>query len=188
MMSIHSEVRKRAGWAKLIEATIEWFIRIETSTNSFENIYPYNRDVFFMWRQGMRTPTAFILHMLGSSSAGNNLDTTLKQLNIVWWIARPTAIKWWNSDVIPNPELFSPQNYGWQRDKDELLPVMTKLVKCGWSKERCSTYQLLPVPQAGLHCTDLCSCFDTGECENVQEDEDVLADEGVRHYNQVKIC
>ena len=92
----------------------------------------------------------------------------------------------WNSDTITNPELLSPQNYGWRMDKDEWLPVMTtlppapeaiiQLVKCGCSKERCST-NCCQCHRAGLHCTDLCNCSDTEECENVREEEDVLEDD-----------
>ena len=94
----------------------------------------------------------------------------------------------WNSDTITNPELLSPQNYGWRMDKDCWLPVMTtlpqapeavtQLVKCGCSKERCSTNHC-QCRRAGLHCTDLCNCSDTEECENAREEEDVLEDDEV---------
>ena len=33
----------------------------------------------------------------------------------------------WNSDRITNPALPSPQQYGWQMDQDEWIPVMTNL-------------------------------------------------------------
>ena len=71
-------------------------------------------------------------------------------------------------------------------DKDGWLPVMTtlppapeavtQLVKCGCSKERCSTNHC-QCRRAGLHCTDLCNCSDTEECENVREEDDVLEDD-----------
>jgi len=87
----------------------------------------------------------------------------------------------WNNDIVPNPQLPSPQNYGWKMDEDHWLPVMTKLppapeaiiqlVKCGCVKERCSTNRC-QCRKAGLSCTDLCTCSDTESCENGQEDEE----------------
>ena len=92
----------------------------------------------------------------------------------------------WNSDTITNPELLSSQNYGWWMDKDEWLPVMTtlapapeavtQLVKCGCSKEWCSTH-CCQCHIAGLHCTDLCNCSDTEKCKNASEEQNVLEDD-----------
>ena len=49
------------------------------------------------------------------------------------------------------------------------------LVKCNCVKERCATNRC-QCRKAGLNCTDLCGCCDTGdECENMydtNEDED----------------
>ena len=55
----------------------------------------------------------------------------------------------WNNDKVPNPELLSPENYGWERNEDEWLPAMTQLppapeaitqlVKCSCARERCSS-------------------------------------------------
>ena len=33
----------------------------------------------------------------------------------------------WNSDRITNPELLSPQHYGWRMDQEEWVPVMTNM-------------------------------------------------------------
>ena len=90
----------------------------------------------------------------------------------------------WNSDRITNPGLPSLQQYGWQMDQDEWVPVMTnlppapeailQLVKYGCSKERCSTNRC-QCCKAGLDCPDLCTCSDNGEtCDNVVQEEDVL--------------
>ena len=85
----------------------------------------------------------------------------------------------WNNDKVANPELPSPQSYGWMMEENRWLPVMTKLppapdavihlVKCGCVKRRCETNQC-QCRKAGLNCTDLCSCFDSEEkCENEQQ-------------------
>ena len=90
----------------------------------------------------------------------------------------------WNSDRITNPELPSPQHYGWRMDQEEWVPVMTnlppapegilQLVQCGCSKERCSTNRC-QCRKAGLNCTDLCNCSDNDEtCDNEVQEEDVL--------------
>mgnify|MGYP000084937868 FL=1 len=52
----------------------------------------------------------------------------------------------WNNDEVPNPNIPSPENYGWKKDKDEWLPVMATtppapdaiigMVKCGCVKQR----------------------------------------------------
>jgi len=51
----------------------------------------------------------------------------------------------WNNDKVPNPNIPSPENYGWKKDNDEWLPVMTttppapeaiiEMVKCGCVKQ-----------------------------------------------------
>ena len=102
----------------------------------------------------------------------------------------------WNNDRVPNPELPSPENYGWERNEDEWLPVMTQLppapkaiiqlVKCSCAKERCSSNRC-QCRKAGLNCTDLCTCSDEEEpCHNVfsdgdhlEQDEDGSDDEAV---------
>lgn len=93
----------------------------------------------------------------------------------------------WNSDTMPAPQLPSPQNFGWRLDGDQWLPVMTTLlpapeavihlVKCGCAKDRCSTNRC-QCRKAGLNCTDLCSCSDSGGlCENSYDQDDVFDDE-----------
>ena len=90
----------------------------------------------------------------------------------------------WKSDRITNPELPSPQHYGWRMDQEEWVPVMTnlppapegilQLVQCGCSKERCSTNRC-QCRKAGLNYTDLCIFSDNGEtCDNDVQEEDVL--------------
>ena len=85
----------------------------------------------------------------------------------------------WNNDKVTNPELPSPQDYGWVMKDNEWLPVMTRLppapeavihlVKCGCVKQRCETNHC-QCRKAGLNCTDLCSCSDNWEkCENEEQ-------------------
>ena len=92
----------------------------------------------------------------------------------------------WNKDTEPNPVLPSPSDYGWAMENAEWVPVMTtlppapeaviELVKCGCSKERCSTNRC-QCRRAGLLCTDLCSCSDDSECENQNDDDQYQYDE-----------
>ena len=93
----------------------------------------------------------------------------------------------WNNDKVPNPNILSPENYGWRKDGDEWRPVMTtmlpapeaiiEMVKCGCVKQRCSTNRC-QCRKAGLSCTELCACSDDDEpCENaLQEDGDEYSD------------
>ena len=88
----------------------------------------------------------------------------------------------WNSDRNPNPALPSPKDFGWEwKEEDKAwIPVMTTLppapeaiihlVKCRCVKERYTTKRC-QCRKAGMNCTDLCGCSDTGEdCENMPED------------------
>ena len=88
----------------------------------------------------------------------------------------------WNNDKVPNPNIPSPENYGWKKDNDEWLPVMTttppapeaiiEMVKCGCVKQRCSTNRC-QCRKAGLTCTELCACSDDDEpCENSLQEDD----------------
>ena len=87
----------------------------------------------------------------------------------------------WNNDKVANPTLPSPENFGWTADENGWVPVMTKippapdaiiyLVKCKSAKERCSANRC-QCRKAGLSCTDLCSCSDSGElCENLHDND-----------------
>lgn len=98
----------------------------------------------------------------------------------------------WNNDRVPNPELPSPQDYGWEMEANEWVPVMTTLppapeaiihlVKCSCAKERCSNNRC-QCRKAGLTCTDLCTCSDSEElCSNKQE-EDKEPDESDYEYD-----
>ena len=57
-------------------------------------------------------------------------------------------------------------------DKTTIPPAtdaITYLVKCKCAKERCSTKRF-QCRKAGLNCTDLCSCSDSGKlCLNMQD-------------------
>jgi len=88
----------------------------------------------------------------------------------------------WNNDRVCIPNLPKPDGFGWEKEGDEWIPVMTKqapapqaiiqLVKCGCQKNRCSNNRC-QCRKSGLNCTDLCSCCDSAEaCENVYEDID----------------
>ena len=77
----------------------------------------------------------------------------------------------WNDDIVSNPEVTSPEGYGWQMKDNRWMPVMTELppapaaivelVKCG-CKKQCSTNRC-QCRKAGLPCTDLCACSDDDE-------------------------
>ena len=92
----------------------------------------------------------------------------------------------WNNDIEPNPELPSPSEYGWDLKDGVWVPVMStqapapisilQLVKCGCSKERCSTNRC-QCRKNGLLCTDICSCSDNDDCENHADDDFYCADD-----------
>lgn len=140
----------------------------------------------------------------------------------------------WNNDIVPNPELPSPSNYGWKLETgtyqcniclsdiihpmsknnsqklniygmymlsltDEWFPIMTPLqpapdavlhlVKCGCSRERCSTNRC-QCRKAGLPCTDLCSCKDNEEdepCNNAIEEEEEMGSESSDDEQEVDV-
>ena len=82
----------------------------------------------------------------------------------------------WNLDTVPEPQLLSPETFGWKLEDDKWVPVMTslplareviiQLVKCGCIKTRCSTNRC-NCQKAELKCTNLCSCADSGDlCDN----------------------
>lgn len=99
-----------------------------------------------------------------------------------------------NSDKIANPSIPSPENYGWKKDNDKWLPVMTtippapeaiiEMVKCGSAKERCSTNRC-QCRKAGLTCTELSTCSDDDDpCENdFHEADDECIVESDDSYN-----
>ena len=87
----------------------------------------------------------------------------------------------WNNDNVANPVLPSPQGYGWDwKAEDKVwIPVMTTLppapgaiihlVKCKCASS-CTPLRC-QCRKAGLKCTDLCGCCDSGEdCQNMLED------------------
>ena len=91
------------------------------------------------------------------------------------------AIVWFN-DTTPNPDIPSPQDYGWKLEEAKWVPVMSTqlpapqsvipFVKCNCPKSRCKT----------ARCTDMCGCSsDEDNCENpcnsTHEDKDDEDDE-----------
>ena len=65
----------------------------------------------------------------------------------------------WNLDTVAEPQLPSPETFGWKLEDDKWVPVMMsllpapeaiiQLVKCGCIKTRCSTNR--------------CNCADSGD-------------------------
>ncbi len=91
----------------------------------------------------------------------------------------------WKHDEIANPELQSPQSYGWQLHENELYPVMTSmapapdvihLIKCGCTLTRCSTNHC-QCKKAGLSRTHMCKCSDLDDrCKNVIDSDKEMND------------
>ena len=84
----------------------------------------------------------------------------------------------WNLDTVPEPQLPSPETFGWklEDEDDKWVPVMTslppapetiiQLVKCGCIKTRHSTNRC-NCRKAELKCTNLCSSANSGDlCDN----------------------
>ena len=92
----------------------------------------------------------------------------------------------WTNDTVPNPEVPSPQDYGWNLEDDVWVPVMTKeqpapnvviqLVKCGCSKSKCDSARC-SCRKAGLSCTELCTCDLSEGCESHEQPTTSLNDE-----------
>lgn len=92
----------------------------------------------------------------------------------------------WNNDTVPNPEVPSPQEDGWNLEDDVWVPVMTKeqpapnaviqLVKCGCSKSKCDNTRC-SCCKAGLSCTELCACDPSEGCDNPEQPTTSLNDE-----------
>jgi hypothetical protein len=85
----------------------------------------------------------------------------------------------WNSDIIANPEIPSPDKYGWNLADGIYTPIrthlyaapdaVTQLVKCGCKQTRCSSQQC-KCKRNNLLCTDFCTCSDEEElCENAPD-------------------
>ena len=92
----------------------------------------------------------------------------------------------WNNDVIANPVIPSPLDYGWFLDEENSnSPVMTNnppapdaimsLVKCKRSRRKCSKSSGCSCVKASLSCTELCEC--STSCENQEREQDVIVDE-----------
>ena len=115
-----------------------------------------------------------------------NLPPTLGTLRQAVLRAHYQAMVWAN-DVVANPIMQSPEEYGWEKEEDRCIPVMTclppapeaiiELVKCG-CKTQCASNRC-QCRRAELQCTGLCSCYDEDDepCKNVPN-EVVDDDEG----------
>ena len=76
----------------------------------------------------------------------NTTITSVKDLTVM---RANYQVMVWNNDIVPQPQLPSPDNFGWKLEDNKWLPVITtlppapeaviQLVKCGCAKERCST-------------------------------------------------
>lgn len=88
----------------------------------------------------------------------------------------------WHNDIIANPVLPSPKNFGWSWDEEEkmwsaemtTLPpapnAIIHLVKCNCAKGNCSTRRCQCM-KSDLKYTELCGCADGDECENMNVDD-----------------
>lgn len=87
----------------------------------------------------------------------------------------------WVNDMVPNPVLPNPVNYGWRMEDSSFVPVMTTLapapdailmlVKCGCSKTKCTTARC-KCKANKLVCTELCVCgSEEDACENTETHE-----------------
>ncbi|XP_014661606.1 PREDICTED: uncharacterized protein LOC106804783 [Priapulus caudatus] len=86
----------------------------------------------------------------------------------------------WSVDVVANPELPSPDDYGWYLVEGQYRPVMTTLppapeavihlVRCSCAKTKCSSNHC-KCRKAGLRCTELCSCSEGDGCDNMPDDD-----------------
>ena len=103
----------------------------------------------------------------------NTTITSVKDLTVM--VANYQAMVW-NNNIVPQPQLPSPDNFGWKLEDNKWFPVIPtlppapeaviQLVKCGCATKRCSTNRC-QCRKANLSCTDLCSCCDRGDiCEN----------------------
>lgn len=94
----------------------------------------------------------------------------------------------WHNDSLPNPQIPSPDGFGWERCGDVWVPIlMTELpapkqviatMKCCCAKSNCSTGRC-GCRKAGLPCTDMCECSAFDFCENQSANEmsgDVLSE------------
>ena len=109
----------------------------------------------------------------------------------------------WNNDTVANPDIPSPENYGWTLEDNRWVPIMTtqlpapksiiQLVKCGCAKAKCDTNRC-SCRRAGLSYTELCACCEIDEvctndkalvCEEESEPEDSDYEDG---DGEMKFC
>ena len=87
----------------------------------------------------------------------------------------------WKSAPDPNPDIPMPDDYGWKRDCDKYIPVMTTLppapetllplIKCGCNKSVCETSRC-KCKANHLYCTDLCCCgAEEDSCKNIASEQ-----------------
>ena len=116
---------------------------------------------------------------------GAKLPPTQETLKQAIYRAHYQALIWQN-DIVPNPDIPPPQNYGWRKD-DRYVPIssvlpaapdaVVQLVRCSCRKSKC------PSPcscrRNNLSCTNLCQCESGPDlCSNVYVlDTDFLFEE-----------
>lgn len=81
----------------------------------------------------------------------------------------------WECDIIANPQIPPPTDYGWEMKDGMYEPMMTLmppapaaiiyLVHCNCKVSRCMSMQC-KCKHSGLVCTELCNCSIDDECEN----------------------
>lgn len=80
------------------------------------------------------------------------------------------------NDIVPNPDISSPENYGWRIDSGRYVPVssvlpaapdaVVQLVRCSCSKSKCSSS--CSCRRNNMNCTEMCECEgDLDVCSNV---------------------
>jgi len=94
----------------------------------------------------------------------------------------------WYNDIVPNPDIPFPKDYGWKEEIDKFVPVITtsspapdailQLVKCGCSeKTRCNS-QRCKCKSNQLYCTELCNRgADEDLCKNMDFYKQILIDD-----------
>ena len=106
---------------------------------------------------------------------GETLPPTQESLKQAIYRAHFQALIWQN-DIVPNPDIPSPENYGWKIEDGIYVPVscdlpaapdaVVQLVKCSCRKSMCSSS--CSCRRNNLSCTEMCQCEgDPDACSNV---------------------
>ena len=106
---------------------------------------------------------------------GENLPPTQESLKQAIYRAHYQALVWQN-DIVPNPTIPPPDNYGWRVEDNMYVPVsselpaapdaVVELVKCSCRTSLCSSS--CSCRRNNLSCTEMCQCEgDPDACNNV---------------------